>query len=120
MDKFLELLQKAAETVGLQAVRLWPEVVAVHWIVNLSELIMTPLAIGGLSLLAYKLLSASFVEGYADGYIKEGKVAALAAFGVLAALAAAIFIVVYFALFSTMVAAVLYPEASLVLSKITK
>jgi len=115
MDKVVELLEKFASLAGFQVERLWPQLVRVFWLENLLDLLLTPVIVFVLSVAALKFLRKS---KEADDLPGDHDAAAMLYWVVSTVLAIVVFGIGFVYIFNigSMLAAVVYPEASYVQS----
>jgi hypothetical protein len=115
----LAALTKAANQLGVQAIRLWPEMVRVTFIKGLTSLMCPPLVIGLLIWLAVLcMMSAQSESKDSPDRIGSGDGWAFLAAGM--AVVAVMLLVVWVVVIPGAVAAVLAPEATTVLNLIGK
>lgn len=116
MEEFARLIQQGADVVGIEAARLWPSIVMVHWIVALVDLVFVPVIVGVVSLCGLKMARAAVSDkaSRADTEMIWGGSAIF--IGIFALLLS----VAYAFSFSTMISTLFYPEASYVVKLIDK
>lgn len=115
MEQITKLIEKFAGIVGVQVDRLWPQMVRVWWLQNLSDLLLTPVVVLILALVSNRL--RLFAIG-ADDREGDWEVAQILSciFAVIAGVAALVFTLVYVSSMGTMLATLWYPEATYVQS----
>ena len=114
MEEFAKLIKEGAEIVGIETIRLWPQIVFVHWIEGLVELItFSVLLFAGLFYL-FKFVPVAMCAGseeeaapYIAGIVVSALITLFTFMGLIINL-------------SAWVAAVLAPEASYVMKLLGK
>ncbi|HAM54150.1 MAG TPA: hypothetical protein DCQ64_01525 [Candidatus Rokubacteria bacterium] len=110
MDKALELLTAAAEKVGVEAARVWPEMVRLHWAIAIAQTVLFSLML--------------LVVGWAFGYSirrfhREAEDGWAVAF-VCCAAALLVMLIISAVEGPSVIAALFAPEASLIRSMVGK
>jgi len=118
MNDFAELIRNAAEILGIQTSRVWPDMVARHWLGGLLGLV-GPISIFFMGCLGTAFSLKKVFLFTDDGPQNEKDIIAL---GILVAsgFALAIGLIGFLALFSSSIQTLLHPEADLILRKIAK
>ncbi len=117
MDKFATLLEQLAKVVGIQIERLWPEVIKVYWVTTLIDVVMWPPILIIVGLLVRHILRLGLAIKN-DAYGWPGSKAALIIPAIIAGSAVAVGAIIYFALLSGMLGALINPEASYVMEQL--
>ena len=116
MDKFAELLGKFAGAVGVQVERLWPQVVYVYWLRSAIDLLVTPLLIVAL-LAACKILARKAMTA---GCANDDREFFFGVAAIISGVVGTAICFVYFIFLSTLISAVIAPEAAFVLERLPK
>lgn len=119
LARVLDEMVKAAEAIGVQGVRLWPQLVGITFVKNLAWAVFIPIVwivIGVLVLRIFKWLRA-YDEALPIASADKGFLTFIAVISIIAWI---LLVFITFGLFATHVAGVFYPEAATVLDLLSK
>lgn len=107
METFAELIREGAAVVGIQAVRLWPDVIAAYWLSAIAPVLLTPVFIALLTAVAYK--ANAHVGEWGNGHDDPFKV--IAVVGYVFAIGSSL---IWLTQFGINLHIIFYPEAAYV------
>jgi hypothetical protein len=123
MDKLVDLLGKAAEIVGVQAVRLWPQLVGITFVQSVFWSVVSVVAIVAViwaecwfGFKAFPRLWKWAVEGESSPYSDGGCYVAVTFLVLVAGIAGALFLWGLLSALATNLPGVFYPEAQAVIN----
>lgn len=119
LARVLDEMVKAAEAIGVQGVRLWPQLVGITFVKSLAWSVIIPIAwivMGILALRVFKWLR-SYDEAMPKGSSDKGFPTFVAVAGIICWL---VLVLITFDLFAGHVAGVFYPEAATVLDLLSR